>query len=517
VSGQRIRGGDIRAAGIPDGPVMGVALKCMPRAVKRLGRAGALARLSAVAAAPADHGGDEHFAAVAQRMLDERRRAESVFMERSEPAPLANFCPDAEGGALAQMHNSLRIPSALRGALMPDAHQGYGLPIGGVLETAGTIIPYAVGVDIACRMKLSVLDIDPAALEDDGGVLERALLKETQFGTGAKLPRRADHPVMDDERWALTEQARHLRDRAWEQLGTSGSGNHFVELGLLTLGEPDLGLTAGRYVALLSHSGSRGAGARIAEQYSRLARKLHPELPRELSYLAWLDLDHETGQEYLDLMRLMGEYAAGNHAVIHERVAGHLKAEVLAGVENHHNFAWTEERDGQTVVVHRKGATPAGEGVLGIIPGSMAAPGFVVRGRGEESSIKSASHGAGRLMSRTAAKERFTWAGVRPHLTQRGVRLLSAGIDEKRVRVQGHQRCYASTDGPGRHGRPVRPAYRADGRRGRAPRGLTGADAALRVGPGSNGRLPRSWSQLAAPALPGRCAIVTNARGDKRR
>ena len=409
---------------------MGVALKCMARVVKQLGRAGALERLSAVAAAPADHAGDEHFAAVAQRMLDERRKAESCFVERAEPAPLANFCPDAERGALAQMHNSLRLPSALRGALMPDAHQGYGLPIGGVLATVGTVIPYAVGVDIACRMKLSVLDVDRAALEDHGALLERALLAETQFGTGAKLPRRAGHPVMDDERWALTEQGRRLRDRAWEQLGTSGSGNHFVEFGLLTLSEPDLGLSAGRYVALLSHSGSRGAGARIAEHYSRLARKLHPELPKELSYLAWLDLDHESGQEYLELMRLMGEYAAANHVVIHERVAGHLKAGVLAGVENHHNFAWVQERDGQTVVVHRKGATPAGEGMLGIIPGSMAAPGFVVRGRGEESSLESASHGAGRLMSRTAAKERFTWAQVRPHLEQRGVRLLSAGIDE---------------------------------------------------------------------------------------
>src|SRR5262249_6913448 len=116
--------------------------------------------------------------------------------------------------------------------------------------------------------------------------------------------------------------------------------------------------------------------------------------------------------------------------VIHERVVEHLDAHVLAGVENHHNWAWTEERDGDVIVVHRKGATPAGTGVLGVIPGSMAAPGFVVRGRGEESSIQSASHGAGRAMSRTAAKERFTWAQVRPLLKQRRVKLLSAGIDE---------------------------------------------------------------------------------------
>jgi tRNA-splicing ligase RtcB len=426
----RIRGGDIRAAGIADGPVMGVALSCMPRAVKVLGRNGALAHLSRVASGPEAHVDDAHFGKVAQRLIEDAAQADRAFVERETPAPLANFCPDAESGAMNQMLNSLRLPSAVRGALMPDAHQGYGLPIGGVLETAGTIIPYAVGVDIACRMRLSVLDLDPADADAHAAHLEDALIRQTQFGTGARLRRRADHEVMDDERWRLTGLARNLREKAWGQLGTSGSGNHFVEVGVLTLAAPDLGLEAGRYVALLSHSGSRGAGAQIAGHYSRLARELRPELPSELSYLSWLDLDHETGQEYLALMRLMGDYAAANHATIHERVTGHLKAGVLAGVENHHNFAWTSERDGETVVVHRKGATPAGEGVLGIIPGSMAAPGFVVRGRGNSSSIESASHGAGRLMSRTAATKQFNWQMVRPVLAERGVKLLSAGIDE---------------------------------------------------------------------------------------
>jgi tRNA-splicing ligase RtcB len=354
------------------------------------------------------------------------------FAERERPAPMVSYCAEPDPGALEQMRNSLRLPSALRGALMPDAHRGYGLPIGGVLETEGTVIPYAVGVDIACRMKLSVLDLDPAALDEPSGsaTLERALLKETQFGTGAKLPRRADHDAMDDDRWSLTPLAAGLRDRAGQQLGTSGSGNHFVEFGVLTLGAPDLGLDAGRYLALLSHSGSRGAGAQIAGHYTKLARTLHPELPKELSHLAWLDLDHDSGREYLELMRLMGAYAAGNHAVIHERVAGHLRAGVLAGVENHHNYAWTSVRDGREVVVHRKGATPAAAGELGVIPGSMAAPGFVVRGKGRPDSIESAAHGAGRRMSRTAATREFTWKMVRPVLRERQVRLLSAGIDE---------------------------------------------------------------------------------------
>ncbi len=428
----KVRGGDVRAAGVPDGPVMGVALRCMPRAVKRLGRDGALAHLAAVVANPGTHGADEYFSPVADKLNETLAQEARRFTERETPLSFANFCADAEGGALEQMNNSLRLPSATRGALMPDAHRGYGLPIGGVLETEGTIIPYAVGVDIACRMKISVLDIDPSVLEDPKGSqhLERALMQETAFGTGVKLPRRADHEAMHDERWRMTPLARRLRDKAAEQLGTSGSGNHFVEFGTLTLNEPDLGLQPGRYLALLSHSGSRGAGAQIADHYSKLARKLHPELPKELSYLAWLDLEEDSGREYLAMMELMGGYAAGNHAVIHERVSGALKAGTLAGVENHHNYAWTSERDGKTFVVHRKGATPAAAGELGVIPGSMAAPGFVVRGKGDARSIGSASHGAGRAMSRTEATKRFNWKMVRPRLEERGVKLLAAGIDE---------------------------------------------------------------------------------------
>jgi tRNA-splicing ligase RtcB len=427
---ERIRGDDVRGAGIPDGPVMGVALRLMPRAVRALGREGALMALAQVTASPDKGLADEHFGGVAERIIKEREKREARFAERDAPAPFANFCPDAEAGAMRQMNNSLRIPSALRGALMPDAHQGYGLPIGGVLETEGTIIPYGIGVDIACRMRASILDIDPKIFETDSAALEQALLKQTTFGIGAGPERRADHPVLEDERWKLTPLVRSLQSKASSQCASSGSGNHFVEFGLLTLEQPDLGLPAGSYVALLSHSGSRGAGAQIADHYSKLARKLRPELPKDLSYLAWLDLDHESGQEYLALMLLARDYARANHDVIHQRVTEHLGAQVLTSIENEHNLGEVGERDGRTVVVHRKGATPAGKGVLGIIPGSMAAPGFIVRGKGEESSIQSAPHGAGRAMSRTAAKEKFNWSMVRPYLEERGVKLLSAGIDE---------------------------------------------------------------------------------------
>ncbi|MBC7783690.1 MAG: RtcB family protein [Burkholderiales bacterium] len=327
------------------------------------------------------------------------------------------------------MQNAARLPVAIRGALMPDAHQGYGLPIGGVLATRNAVIPYAVGVDIACRMKLSVFDIPAEKLQPMHESLKRALQRETVFGVGREHEKPLKHDVLDED-WGVTKLTQHLFEKARRQLGTSGSGNHFVEFGITTLDRPDMGLAAGEYLSVLSHSGSRGAGASIADHYSRLAMSLHPELPKELKFLAWLDLDSTEGQEYWSAMTLMGQYASANHALIHQRIAKAIGAEVIAGVENHHNYAWKEVHDDEPMIVHRKGATPAGAGVLGIIPGSMAAPGFVVRGLGNAASLNSASHGAGRAMSRTAAKNTFRWAQYKQTFADLGITLLSAGIDE---------------------------------------------------------------------------------------
>jgi tRNA-splicing ligase RtcB (3'-phosphate/5'-hydroxy nucleic acid ligase) len=317
---------------------------------------------------------------------------------------------------------------------MPDAHVGYGLPIGGVLATHEAVIPYAVGVDIACRMKLTVLDLSLNALADEKTRLTQALERQTRFGMGATFRSRRQHDVMDRD-WRVTAITSRLKDRAWDQLGTSGSGNHFVEFGELTVVDDTVGLSKGKYLALLSHSGSRGTGAQVAQHYSRLARNLHPELPKELSYLAWLDLSAEAGQEYWAAMELMGKYAAANHALIHAHIARALGAQVLLDLENHHNFAWRERHrlpDGSDaeVIVHRKGATPAGTGVLGIIPGSMGTPGYVVRGKGMPASLNSAAHGAGRRMSRTKAKATLTWHEAQQFLRKRSVTLLSAGLDE---------------------------------------------------------------------------------------
>ena len=330
-----------------------------------------------------------------------------------------------------QMKNACQLPMARGAALMPDAHVGYGLPIGGVLALENALVPYAVGVDIACRMKLSVIDWPVNLLDRRIEDFKNAVIKGTVFGVGGRHAKRMEHGVMDLD-WTICRTTRENRDKAWSQLGTSGSGNHFVEFGTLTISDPanELGLEPGEYVALMSHSGSRGTGAAVCNNYSRLARQTIPKQFEFVGDLAWLDMNSEAGQEYWAAMNLMGDYAAANHDVIHKNVVKTLGARIIAGVENHHNFAWKEIHDGRELYVHRKGATPAGEGVLGVIPGSMGTPAYVVRGKGNQASLKSASHGAGRLMSRTQAKQKFNFNAERRELAARGVTILSAGADE---------------------------------------------------------------------------------------
>ena len=389
--------------------------------------------LRRVAASPADYVNDTRYADLVRQLL-EHAAAGTRFRRRTADAPYRIWGTGLEPDAVQQLKNACKLPVAVSGALMPDAHVGYGLPIGGVLATENAVIPYAVGVDIACRMKMTVLDLPVTALTHGKERLARALERETRFGVGATFKTPHEHDVMDRD-WGVTPVTSKLKRTASSQLGTSGSGNHFVEFGELTVLDEAVGLPRGSYLALLSHSGSRGTGAQVAQHYSRLARELHPELPQELAHLAWLDLSTESGQEYWAAMELMGHYAAANHHLIHASVRRALGVEVMLDLENHHNFAWRERHrlpDGTEaeVIVHRKGATPAGPGVLGIIPGSMGTPGYVVRGKGVAESLNSAAHGAGRRMSRTRARQMFTWDVAQKFLRERGVTLLSAGLDE---------------------------------------------------------------------------------------
>ncbi len=358
------------------------------------------------------------------------------FTPRAQLAPWKQWGEGLEADAVRQMANACALPAAVAGALMPDAHVGYGLPIGGVLATENAVIPYAVGVDIACRMKLTVFDRKANIIAGQRDRLANIIESETRFGMGCEFKQRREHEVMDED-WSVSPITERLRDKAWKQLGTSGSGNHFVEFGAFSIDADQarsLGIEEGEHLALLSHSGSRGTGAQVCDYYSKRAMARHEYLPKELKHLAWLSLDDADGQEYWAAMNLMGLYAAANHALIHRHIARKLAAHVILDIENHHNFAWKERHlingEEREVIVHRKGATPAGTGVLGVIPGSMASPGFVVRGKGLDESLHSASHGAGRVMSRSKAMQSFTWGAVKKQLAAAGVELLSAGLDE---------------------------------------------------------------------------------------
>lgn len=381
-----------------------------------------------ILAAPGDYIEDPLWGEFAKSLLDPNNE------EAPPREPIAYKVWGREGiddGAIEQMEEACRLPDAVGAALMPDAHIGYGLPIGGVLALENAVCPYAVGVDIACRMKLSILDLPVSALEDDKRFpdFEKALQNGTVFGAGKEHQRKQLHSVLDQD-WTVCRTTRDNKDKAWKQLGTSGSGNHFVEFGVVTIDRPELGLEPGQYVALLSHSGSRGTGHAVCETYSAMARDQLPRKYARFGRLAWLDMATEAGQEYWAAMNLMGDYAAANHDVIHRNVSHLIGGKIISGVENHHNFAWKEIHGGREVIVHRKGATPAGVGVLGVIPGSMASPAFIVRGKGNAESLASASHGAGRKMSRTQAREKFRIKAVANDLLKKGVRILSAGSDE---------------------------------------------------------------------------------------
>lgn len=432
----------LKARGWPEGRVIGRA-KAAAAALQKEGweRDAILDRLDEVRLEPERFVADGTFAPLAEELVAMRRREiQRELIPRLHDEPIDYEVWGEQGidtGAIAQMNNAMRLPVSVAGALMPDAHVGYGLPIGGVLATENTVIPYAVGVDIACRMRLSVYPVSPDVLAQKSDLLERALLDRTYFGAGVGNDQHPDHEVLEDTAWRETRLLRNLRGTASRQLGTSGTGNHFVEWGVLTLTEPDqsLGLERGDYLALLSHSGSRGVGFKIANTYSQLAMQMQPNLDKSVRHLAWLPLDSEAGQEYWNAMELAGRFASANHAIIHRAVARKAGLEEAAAVENHHNFAWRETvltpaGTEKEVIVHRKGATPAGPGVLGVIPGSMGDPGYVVRGRGVPQSLSSASHGAGRAMSRRQAIDSIARADRDAYLRERGVTLLGGGIDE---------------------------------------------------------------------------------------
>lgn len=335
-----------------------------------------------------------------------------------------------DSNAWQQMHTAMRLPVAVRGALMPDAHHGYGLPIGGVLAARNAVIPYGVGVDIGCRMSLTLFDVNEEFYKKHRYQFETALRDNTFFGNRTDTNIRQEHEVLENPLFRELPLLSKWHGKAVHQLGTSGSGNHFVEFGMVEVNDESSQLPQGGYLGILAHSGSRGLGANIANHYTEVA-KSQCLLPREAVHLAWLDLDSEAGEEYWLAMNLAGDYAKACHDQIHRNLSKALGIKEITRVENHHNFAWKEQDEsGETLIVHRKGATPAKAGEMGIIPGSMTAPGFVVEGLGNQDSMRSASHGAGRRLSRGKAKSTLTGSEMKKHLKQHHVKLIGGGPDE---------------------------------------------------------------------------------------
>lgn len=428
----QLRGKDLRNIGYPEGPVISVAINTMQQQFKHYSLEDALKILSDVLTSPAAFENHPQLGNIA-KMLQPKISATVDEIALNVSGVPFNIFGSAfiEEGALLQMETAAKLPVSVAGALMPDAHVGYGLPIGGVLATENAVIPYGVGVDIGCRMSLSVYDLPPSELLKNEDHFRTILNNSTKFGSGGELSSPVEHPVLERKEFDEIPFLKGLQERARRQLGTSGSGNHFAEFGIVEVSETDdhFNLKPGIYVGFLTHSGSRGLGANVANHFTKIATQ-KKRLPTEAQHLAWFELDEEEGVEYWKAMNLAGDYASACHHVIHDKVQRALKMQPLQKIENHHNFAWKETIAGTDLIVHRKGATPAGKNVLGIIPGSMTAPGYIVKGKGEDASLHSASHGAGRTMSRTKALNTITNSQLKDELKKHGVTLIGGGLDE---------------------------------------------------------------------------------------
>ena len=428
--GKKLSGRDLIKLGFPKNNSINVTLGQLNRYQKKRKKAQILADAKKVLQNPEDYKGDGIWGKIAESLLD------PVVVKMNQlnniRAPFQIYGEnEIEEQAKHQLYEALKLPISVQGALMPDAHVGYGLPIGGVLATDNAVIPYGVGVDIGCRMSLSIYPIPISYLKGKKHLLENILSEHTKFGMYETHKIKADSEIFSRSEFRDIPLVKRLKDKAYKQLGTSGGGNHFVEFGTVTITDEnnEWGLDLGQFVGVLAHSGSRGLGANIAKHYTYLATKQTP-LPKQVQHLAWLDLNTHDGQEYWLAMNLAGDYAKACHDNIHKRIAKLLGAKPVALIENHHNFAWKEMLNGVERIVHRKGATPAKKGELGIIPGSMTAPGFIVRGLGNSDSLNSASHGAGRLHSRRKCKQLFTKSDIKKQLKINEVSLIGGGVDE---------------------------------------------------------------------------------------
>ncbi len=339
----------------------------------------------------------------------------------TEKTPIKLWLDDIEPGTLEQAKNLANLPFVHEHvAIMPDAHLGYGMPIGGVMATVGVIIPNAVGVDIGCGMgavRTSLTNISEGQLKDTVREIRRTVplgFKHHKKRQDKRLmPKTKALPV------SMMPIVSREYDNALTQLGTLGGGNHFIEIQRGNDG----------HIWLMVHSGSRNIGFKVANYYNRLAMDLNSrqKSPIPLKWqLAFLTLDSEAGSNYLAEMEYCIDFAYANRQLMIERIKDALlriAAPVFFDpvINIAHNYAAREHHFGREVMVHRKGATSARAGELGIIPGSQGTPSYIVRGRGNSESFESCSHGAGRRMGRKQAQRRLDLASERKRLDDQGI------------------------------------------------------------------------------------------------
>ncbi len=316
--------------------------------------------------------------------------------------PIKSWATDLDEETLQQAENLSNLSFAYSHiALMADAHVGFGMPIGGVLASLGVIIPNAVGVDIGCGIIATKTDIKEIDIRSIKKIVDQAHKSIPLGFNNHKTPRKWEGFNNPPNSKIVMEEL----DAARYQLGTLGGGNHFLSIENGSDG----------HIWLMVHSGSRNFGYKIAEYYNNLAIKLNEKIklvpPKQ--DLAGLYMDSNEGQEYFEAMNYALKFAAENRRQLLEQFYSIFSLEtksqkILKEVSIHHNYASIEEHFGKEVIVHRKGAIRAEKGELGIIPGSMGTPSYIVEGLGNPESFRSCSHGAGRVMSRRQANKTIT-------------------------------------------------------------------------------------------------------------
>ena len=428
-----LRSKDFKTIGIYSNKTISIAMSILSKKeFKKFTNTSKLTLIQKIKLTPDTYLNDKLLSPIAREFEEPDRDKEEPIQLLETAMELTVFGrPLIKDNAFQQMKTAMKLPIVHRGALMPDSHLGYGLPIGAALATQNAIIPFAIGMDIGCRMSLTIYEATDRFFKMHAHKFKQSIINNTAFGLTKTVSVGAnEHAFLDRDVFKRTALLSKLKSKAAKQLGSSGSGNHFVEWGIVEVTENDeLSIPKGQYIGLMAHSGSRGFGASVAKFYSDLAKN-ESSLPHKVRHLAWLDLNKDNGREYWMSMNLAGDYAKACHDQIHKNVAKPLGLKPVLKIENHHNFAWKEIVDGKEMIVHRKGSTPAGKGVLGLIPGSMTDPGVIVTGKGNTAAMNSVSHGAGRKCSRKETISRNTKSEMRKELRNKNVTLIGGALDE---------------------------------------------------------------------------------------